>query len=83
MNFYLDGDVMYKRLFDGSLLRCLNEMEAMQSLQEIFEGIYTNHANGYMIARKMQKSRYFWLTMEKDYVDYVKNVTSVRYTETR
>jgi hypothetical protein len=36
-----------------------------------------------MIARKMQKSRYFWLTMEKDYVDYVKNVTSVRYTETR
>jgi hypothetical protein len=32
MNFYLDGDVMYKRLFDGSLLRCLNEMEAMQSL---------------------------------------------------
>jgi hypothetical protein len=29
MNYYLDGDVLYKRLFDGTLLRGLNEKEVV------------------------------------------------------
>jgi len=35
MNHYLDVDVLYKRSFDKTLLRCLNEKEVMQALQEI------------------------------------------------
>jgi hypothetical protein len=35
MDYYLDEDVLYKRLFDRTLLKCLNEKEVMQALQEI------------------------------------------------
>lgn len=28
MDYYLDGEILYKRLFDGTFLRCLNEKEA-------------------------------------------------------
>jgi hypothetical protein len=31
-NFYLDGEVLYKRSFDGTLLRCLNEVDARKVL---------------------------------------------------
>ena len=35
MDHYLDVDVLYKWSFDRTLLRCLNEKEVMQALQEI------------------------------------------------
>ena len=50
MDYYLDGDALYKRSFDETLLRCLNEKEA---LQEIHERIYITHANKHMMARQM------------------------------
>jgi hypothetical protein len=28
MDYYLDGEILYKRLFDGTFLRYLNEKEA-------------------------------------------------------
>ena len=53
MDYYLDGDALYKRSFDRTLLRCLNEKEVVQALQEIHERIYANHANRHIMARQM------------------------------
>jgi hypothetical protein len=72
MEFYLDGEILYKRSFNGTLLRCLDEIEAKVALQEIHEGICATHASGHMMARQMQRSGYFWMTMEKDCIDYVR-----------
>jgi len=72
MNFYLDGEILYKRSFDGTLLRCLNENEIEQALKEIHEGICATHANGHTMAKQIQRSGYFWLTMERDCIDYVR-----------
>jgi ribonuclease HI len=72
MNFYLDGEILYKRSFDGTLLRCLNENEIEQVLKEVHEGICATHANGHTMAKQIQMSGYFWLTMERDYIDYVR-----------
>ncbi|XP_061945039.1 uncharacterized protein LOC133669048 [Populus nigra] len=72
MEFYLDGEILYKRSFNGALLRCLDEIEAKVALQEIHEGICATHASGHMMARQLQRSGYFWMTMEKDCIDYVR-----------
>nr|XP_034920866.1 uncharacterized protein LOC118053664 [Populus alba] len=72
MDFYLDGEILYKRSFDGTLLRCLNEIDAKNALREVHEGICSTHANGHMIARKIQRAGYFWMTLEKDCIDYVR-----------
>jgi len=39
MNFYLDGEILYKRSFDETLLRCLNQNEIEQALKKVHEGI--------------------------------------------
>eukprot|EP00258_Populus_trichocarpa_P025576 XP_024441595.1 uncharacterized protein LOC112324178 [Populus trichocarpa] len=72
MNFYLDEEILYKRSFYGTLLRCLNENEIEQALKEVHEGICATHANGHTMAKQIQRSGYFWLTMEKDCIDYVR-----------
>jgi hypothetical protein len=61
MNLYLDGEILYKKSFDGTLLRCLNETDARNALREVHEGICSTHANGHMIARKIQKG---WLFLD-------------------
>jgi len=34
IDFYLDGEILYKKLSDGTLLRCLDEVEAKNMLRE-------------------------------------------------
>ncbi|XP_061951794.1 uncharacterized protein LOC133674601 [Populus nigra] len=51
---------------------CLNENEIEQALKEVHEGICATHANGHTMAKQIQRAGYFWLTMERDCVDYVK-----------
>ena len=53
IDFYLDREILYKISFDGTLLRCLNEIEARNALREVYEGICSTHANGHMLARKI------------------------------
>ena len=72
MDFYLDGEILYKRSFDGTLLRCLNEIDARKALREVHEEICSTHASGHMMARKIQRADYFWMTLEKDCIDYVR-----------
>ena len=71
MDFYLDGEIFYKKSSDGTLLRCLDEFEAKRTVREVHEGICSTHASGHMMARKIQRAGYFWMTLEKDCIDYV------------
>ncbi|XP_061960352.1 uncharacterized protein LOC133681211 [Populus nigra] len=54
-NFYLDGEILYKRSFDGALLWCLNENKIEQTLKEVHEGICATHANGHTMAKQIQR----------------------------
>jgi hypothetical protein len=74
MDYYLEEDLLYKRSFDWTLLKCLNEKKkkVVQSLQEIHQGIYVILASKHTMTRQMQRSGYFWLTMKRDYVNYVR-----------
>jgi hypothetical protein len=58
-DFYLDGKILYKRSFDGTLLRCLNETDARNALREVYDGSCSTHANDHMVVRKIQRASYF------------------------
>jgi hypothetical protein len=53
MDYYLNGEVLYKRSFNGTLLRCLNEKEVKKALQELLEGICAIYISGHMMTRKI------------------------------
>ncbi|XP_058725548.1 uncharacterized protein LOC131596828 [Vicia villosa] len=65
-NFFLNGDVLYKRNFDLVLLRCVEKTEADMLMQEIHEGSFGTHANGHAMAKKILRASYYWLTLESD-----------------
>jgi hypothetical protein len=50
MKFYLDGEILYKRSFNGTLRRCLDEIKTKVVLQEIHEEICAIYTNRHMMA---------------------------------
>ncbi|VFQ95883.1 unnamed protein product [Cuscuta campestris] len=65
-----DG-VLYKRSYNGVLLRCLRAAEAKALMEEIHEGVCTAHQGPYSISRRAIIQGYFWPTMRKDCEEYV------------
>ncbi|KAI5436565.1 hypothetical protein KIW84_022897 [Lathyrus oleraceus] len=55
-NFYLNGDMLYKRNFDMVLLRCMDRHEADLLTTEVHEGSFGTHSNGHAIAKKMLRA---------------------------
>ncbi|KAK2423436.1 hypothetical protein QL285_033889 [Trifolium repens] len=70
--FFLNGEVLYKRNHDMVLLRCVDKREADLLITEIHEGSFGTHANGHAMAKKILRAGYYWLTMEADCFHYVK-----------
>ena len=58
-NFYLNGEVLYKRNFDLVLLRCVDRHETDLLLTEVHEGSFGTHSNGHAMAKKMLRSGYY------------------------
>ncbi|XP_050875520.1 uncharacterized protein LOC127079143 [Lathyrus oleraceus] len=70
--FFISNGVLYKRSYDMVLLRCVDKHEADMLLQEIHEGTFGTHANGYAMSKKMLRAGYYWLTMEFDCIQYAR-----------
>ena len=51
--FFLSGEVLYKRNHDSTLLRCIDASEANHLMEEMHEGLLGAHASGPMLARKI------------------------------
>ncbi|XP_027096026.2 uncharacterized protein [Coffea arabica] len=68
---FLNGEVLYKRTSDLNLLRCIDEDEAQYMMKEMHSGVCGPHMNGHLLAKKIMRTGYFWLTMERDCIDFV------------
>ncbi|VFQ79652.1 unnamed protein product [Cuscuta campestris] len=66
-----DG-VLYKRSYNGVLLRCLRAAEAKALMEEIHEGVCAAHQGPYSISRRAIIQGYFCPTMRKDCEEYVR-----------
>ena len=62
--FVIYGDALYKRSPDGLLLLCLDCASANRVMREVHAGVCGPHMGGHMLARKIMRTGYFWLTME-------------------
>ena len=65
MGFFLDGKVLYKKGKYQIILRCVNANEAKKILHEIYEGVYSTHASGHVMARQIISTGYYWMTLEE------------------
>ena len=64
--FVLIKDVLYKRGFSQTYLRCLSHDEADYVMREIHKGIYENHSGARLLVHKLIRAGYYWPTMLKD-----------------
>ncbi|XP_060179392.1 uncharacterized protein LOC132609432 [Lycium barbarum] len=70
--FFLSGGILYKKTPDLGLLRCVDAKEAATIMTEIHSGVCGPHMNGYVLAKKILRAGYYWLTMERDSIRFVR-----------
>ena len=70
--FTILNDVLYKRGFSMSYLKCINVDETKYILEEIHGGICENHAGPRSLVSKAMRTGYFWPTMQGDAFELVK-----------
>ncbi|RVW88857.1 hypothetical protein CK203_045076 [Vitis vinifera] len=74
-----DQDDLPWRSTDGMLLLCLDRASADRVMREVHSGVCGPHMGGHMLARKIMRMGYFWLTMETDCCQFVQKCQSVRF----
>ena len=70
--FFLSGEVLYKRNHDSTLLRCVDTFEANHLMEEMYERLLGAQANGPLLGHKIMRASYYWLTMENDCIKHVR-----------
>ena len=73
--FVICGETLYRRSTDGMLLLCLDRAFADRVMREVHAGVYGPHMEGHMLAYKIMRTGYFWLTMETDCCQFVQRCT--------
>ncbi|XP_059294480.1 uncharacterized protein LOC132047457 [Lycium ferocissimum] len=64
--FFLNKEVLYKRTPELRLLRCVDAEEATKLLKEVHARTCGPHMNGFVLTKKILRTRYYWMTMEHD-----------------
>ncbi|XP_060182905.1 uncharacterized protein LOC132612841 [Lycium barbarum] len=72
-------DTLYRRSFEGVLLRCLGEEEATQAMQEAHSGVCGSHQSGPKLHFYIKRMGYYWLTMVKDCLDYARSCKACQF----
>ena len=65
-SFVICGETLYRRSADGMLLLCLDRTSADRVMREVHAGVCGPHMGGHLLAHKIMRTGYFWLTMETD-----------------
>ena len=65
-------ETLYRRSFDGVLLRCLRGEETNQTIEETHSGICGAHQSGPKLHFQIKRMGYYWPTMVKDCMEYAK-----------
>ncbi|XP_070045945.1 uncharacterized protein [Nicotiana tomentosiformis] len=72
-------DTLYRRSFEGVLLRCLGEEEALQAFQEAHFGVCGSHQSGPNLHFHIKRMGYYWPTMVKDCLDYTRRCKACQF----
>ena len=69
--FMICGKTLYRRATDKVLLLCLDRDSANRVIRAVHAGVYGPYMGGHMLAHKIMRTGYFWLTMEMDCCRFV------------
>ena len=69
--FMICGETLYRRSANKMLLLCLDRASVDRVMREVHAGVCGPHMGGHMLARKIMRTVYFWLTMETDCCQFV------------
>ena len=72
---------LYRRSYDGILLRCLSNSEAQEVLKEAHDGICGAHQPGSKLKDRLHKLSYYWPTMIADAIKYAKRYKACQIHE--
>ncbi|KAI5338076.1 hypothetical protein L3X38_017347 [Prunus dulcis] len=64
------NDTLYKRSFDGMLLRCLSKQDAAKALRDTHAGTYGAHQAGPKLSNQLKRLGYYWPTMVRDSIKF-------------
>ena len=70
--FVLIKDILYKRGFSRTYLRCLGNEEADYVMREVHEGICGNQSGSRSLVHKLVRAGYYWPAMQADAEAYVR-----------
>ena len=70
--FFLSGEVLYKRNHNSTLLQCVDASKANHLMEEMHEVLLGANANKPLLAHKIMRASYYWLTMENDCIKHVR-----------
>ena len=65
------GETLYRRLVDEMLLLCLDRASANRVMRKVHVGVCGPYMGGHMLARKIIRTDYFWLTIKTDCCKFV------------
>ncbi|XP_057443790.1 uncharacterized protein LOC130735939 [Lotus japonicus] len=73
VSFYtLVGDDLYRRGIMSPMLKCVDMRDAQGIMVEVHEGVCSSHIGGRSLAVKVLRAGFYWPTMKKDCLEYVK-----------
>ena len=64
-------ETLYKRTTDGVLLLCLDRDLVDRVMGEVYAGVCGPYMGGHMLAHKIIRTGYFWLSMETNCCQFV------------
>ena len=71
-NYASHDGILYKRMLNGTQLRCLKKDKVDEVMREIHAGVCGPHMNGIILAKKIVRQGYYWMSMEKDCIQIVR-----------
>ncbi|XP_057502706.1 uncharacterized protein LOC130786422 [Actinidia eriantha] len=77
--FIYYNSTLYRHSFEGLLLRCLGENEAIQALEEAHSSICGAHQLGPKLHFRIKRMGYYWPTMVKDYLEFAKKCQACQF----
>ncbi|XP_071714607.1 uncharacterized protein [Rutidosis leptorrhynchoides] len=63
---------LYRKSYNGPLLRCLTNDEALKIVKEMHEGVCSQHTGFCTVASRIMRQGYFWPSLYRDVAEIIK-----------
>ncbi|XP_024172199.1 uncharacterized protein LOC112178258 [Rosa chinensis] len=77
--FFYYKETLYRRSFDGLLLRCLGKEEAAKAMEEAHLGVCGAHQSGPKLHFQVKRMGYYWPSMVKDCMEYAQRCQACQF----